>query len=472
MRRAYGIDTLTSAGDNGAGQTIVIVDSYGSPNIQSDLKQFDTAYGVPPPPSFTVDAPLGTVPFKSSDLTMIIWAEETTLDIEWAHAMAPGAGLVLLTSPVAQTRGVKGMPQFLQLEQYALDHHLGNVLSQSWGAPESTLLTPAGRSIISRFDSFFQQAASAGVTVLAASGDHGSAQGGGPNPTVQFPASSPWVTTVGGTSLQATVTGHYQSEVTWNSSVGASGGGVSQIESEPAYEQCLPAGDQTLLHGFRGLPDVAMNADWNTSVPIFLSLPGATGSYWLVGGTSEGSPVWAGIVADLNQRAGAPLGFLNPLLYRLGCSGGLAGLMHDITVGTNAWGGVPGYVATPGWDPVTGWGTPGSPLGLLRRRGLRFRGRNVRRFDGVGDRDCCGKKLQGNLVRSHAFCRRKVSNDYPVAVNDHPRTLAVREDRLLPHVDAWLCDLFSADRIEATAAQIVEEDPKGTGKIQRSLGPG
>ncbi|MHB1711903.1 MAG: S53 family peptidase, partial [Acidimicrobiales bacterium] len=210
----------------------------------------------------------------------------------------------------------------------------------------------------------FQRAASAGVTVLAASGDHGSAQGGGPTPTVQFPASSPWVTSVGGTTLSATVTGKYQGEVAWNSAAGASGGGVSQIEGEPAYQRCLPAGGQTLLHGFRGVPDVAMNADWNTPVPIYMSLPGSIGGYVTVGGTSEGSPVWAGIAADLDQLAGRSLGFLNPLLYRSGCAGGLANVMHDITVGTNAWGGVPGYVATPGWDPVTGWGSPLSPASL------------------------------------------------------------------------------------------------------------
>ncbi|MDA8341102.1 MAG: hypothetical protein M0007_02590, partial [Actinomycetota bacterium] len=119
LRTAYGVAALTSAGDTGAGQTIVIVDSFGSPDIRSDLQRFDAAHGLPPPPSFTVDAPLGTVPFDGSSLPMIVWAEETSLDVEWAHAMAPGAGLVLLTSPVAETGGTTGLPQFLQLEQYA-----------------------------------------------------------------------------------------------------------------------------------------------------------------------------------------------------------------------------------------------------------------------------------------------------------------------------------------------------------------
>ena len=358
LRTAYGVNALTSAGDTGTGQTIVIVDSFGSPDIRSDLQRFDADYGLPSPPSFTIDAPLGTVPFDASSFPMIVWAEETSLDVEWAHAMAPGAGLVLLTSPVAETGGTTGLPQFLQLEQYALAHHLGDVLTQSWGSPENTLTTPAGRQLIAQFDALYRQAAADGVTVLAASGDHGSAQGGGPAPSVQFPASSPWVTAVGGTSLQATVTGQYQSEVAWDDTSGATGGGVSQIEPEPSYQQCLPAGDQTLLHGNRGLPDVAFNADWSTPVPIVMDLPGSLHGIFLVGGTSEGSPAWAGIVADLDQRAGAPLGFLNPLLYRLGCAGGLSAIMHDVTAGTNTWNGVPGFTAGPGWDPVTGWGSP------------------------------------------------------------------------------------------------------------------
>ena len=358
LRTAYGVNALTSAGDTGVGQTIVIIDSFGSPDIRSDLQQFDTAYGLPPPPSFTIDAPLGTVPFDASNFSMIVWAEETSLDVEWAHAMAPGAGLVLLTSPVAETGGTTGLPQFLQLEQYALANHLGDILTQSWGSPENTLVSTAGRQLISQFDALYQQAAAAGITVLAASGDHGSAQGGGPAPSVQFPASSPWVTAVGGTSLQATVTGQYRSEVAWDDASGATGGGVSQLEPEPAYQQCLPAADQSLLHGNRGLPDVALNADWTTPVPIVMNLPGSLHGFFLVGGTSEGSPAWAGIVADLDQRAGTPLGFLNPLLYRLGCSGGLAGIMHDVTTGTNTWNGVPGFSAGPGWDPVTGWGSP------------------------------------------------------------------------------------------------------------------
>jgi subtilase family serine protease len=132
------VTDLLQIGYTGAGQTIVIIDSYGSPTIASDLHTFDAAYGLPDPPSFQVIAPLGTVPFDSTDPVQLGWAGETTLDVEWAHAIAPGANIVLLTSPVAETQGVPGMPQFLELEQYALDHKLGKIISQSWGRQKMT----------------------------------------------------------------------------------------------------------------------------------------------------------------------------------------------------------------------------------------------------------------------------------------------------------------------------------------------
>jgi len=104
-------------------------------------------------------APLGTVPFDPSDSDQVGWASETTLDVEWAHALAPGAGIVLLTSPVSETEGVQGLPEFLQLEQYALDHHLGKIISQSWGATENTLFDPAGLRVMADFERFYLRAA-------------------------------------------------------------------------------------------------------------------------------------------------------------------------------------------------------------------------------------------------------------------------------------------------------------------------
>ncbi len=367
MRRAYGVAPLITAGLGGRGQTIIIIDSFGSPTIHHDLEVFDKGYGLPDPPSFKILAPLGTVPFdpqKNPD--QINWALETTLDVEWAHSMAPKANIVLMTSPVDETEGVQGLPEFLFLEQYALSHHLGKIISQSWGATENTLFSGSGKFVIDQFEEFYQKAAQQNVTIFASSGDSGSANvdvNGNyyPFPTVIYPASSPFVTAVGGTSLFANTNGYYQHEIVWDNSIGATGGGISQIFKEPEYqENNLPKSDQALLHGHRGLPDIAYNADPDTSILVYLSIPvsSITPGFYAIGGTSEGSPQWAGIIADANQTAGRPLGFLNTALYKLGNSNDAGESFHDIRVGNNSFAHIPGYNATLGWDLSTGWGTP------------------------------------------------------------------------------------------------------------------
>lgn len=364
IRKAYGVKAILDAGYTGVGETIIIIDSFGSPTIAHDLKTFDEGYGLPDPPSLTVLAPLGTVPFDPSNSDQVGWAAETTLDVEWAHAMAPSARIVLLTSPVSETEGIQGMPEFLFLERYALNHNLGKIISQSWGATENTLFTAAGQKVFADFETFYQHAVQQNVTVLASSGDSGSSNVEinlttyYPFPTVIFPASSPLVTAVGGTSLYATEAGNYQFEIAW---IGG-GGGVSQRFSEPPYQNLLPASVQQILDNHRGLPDIAYNADPRTAILIYLSFLGANAAgYYFIGGTSEGSPQWAGIIADANQLAGHPLGFLNPKLYSLGASALQSQFFHDITFGSNAFNGfngVPGYSATVGWDFDTGWGTP------------------------------------------------------------------------------------------------------------------
>jgi subtilase family serine protease len=363
IRTAYGVDSLLRAGNDGAGQSIVIIDSFGSPTLAQDVAAFDAAYGLPDPPSLRVLAPLGTVPFDPNNADMTGWAGETTLDVEWAHAMAPAANIVVLTSPVSETEGVQGMPEFLALERYALDHQLGQIISQSFGATENTLFSPAGRQVFDGFERLYASAAARRVTVLASTGDSGSANvdlAGNvyPFPTVIFPASSPLVTAVGGTSLYADTDGNYQNETVWNDAqgIGATGGGISQVFGEPLYQRLLPRTTQKLLAGHRGIPDVAWNADPTTPILIYLSFlgPDAEGFY-AIGGTSEGAPQWAGLVADLNTLLRRPIGFLNPYLYVLGPTGRF---FHDITVGDNAFAGVPGYSAAPGWDVATGWGTP------------------------------------------------------------------------------------------------------------------
>jgi subtilase family serine protease len=360
IRHAYGVDQLINRGDDGAGQTIVIFDSYGSPTIAADLASFDAGYGLPAPPSFKILSPLGTVPYNPTAIPdQVGWAAETTLDVEWSHAMAPDASIVLMTSPVDETEGVQGMPQFNELENYALDHHVGDVWSQSWGATENTLFTPAGEQVYRDFEDTYARADASGVSVFASTGDAGTAnvETDGttvyPFPTVNFPASSPLITAVGGTSLTADTSGDYQSETVWPDG----GGGISQKFSEPLYQRLtLPGSDQSELGGMRGIPDISWNADPGTPILIYLSFFGASeAGYYSIGGTSEGSPDWAGLAADLDQFSGHRLGLLNPYLYALGAVG--VGF-HDITVGNNGQDGVPGYNATPGWDAASGWGTP------------------------------------------------------------------------------------------------------------------
>jgi subtilase family serine protease len=369
MRRAYNVAPLVNAGYGGKGQTIVIIDSFGSPTIQADLHTFDQGYGLPDP-KLTILSPLGTVPFDPSNSDMVGWAFETTLDVEWSHAMAPDANIVLMTSPIDETEGVQGMPQFLYLEKYALDHHLGKIISQSWGATENTLFTPAGEQVFDQFNSFYKHAAQENVTVFASTGDSGSSNvelDGTtiyPFPTVGYPASSPWVTAVGGTSLYADTNGRYESETVWDEvakMAGAGGGGISQVFSEPDYQRAnLPKSDQELLGGHRGIPDISYNADPLTAILVYISIPvpSIPPGFYTIGGTSEGSPQWAGIIADADQLAGRPLGFLNDALYQIGNSSDASESFHDITVGNNGYNGVPGYNATPGWDAASGWGTP------------------------------------------------------------------------------------------------------------------
>src|SRR5204863_9721316 len=123
-------------------------------------------FGLPEPSSFKVLAPFGSVPFDINNSDQTGWAEETTLDVEWAHALAPDARIVLLTSPVSETEGVQGLPEFLRLEKYAMDNHLGKIISQSWGATEETLFSDAGRKVVKQFNDFYKKAGENDVSIF------------------------------------------------------------------------------------------------------------------------------------------------------------------------------------------------------------------------------------------------------------------------------------------------------------------
>lgn len=374
IRAAYGMPTLYAKHDNGAGQTIVIVDCYGSPTIKQDLATFDSAttgYDLPAPPSFNIIAPAGAIPsYNPSNSEMVGWATETTLDVEWAHTMAPGAKILLVETPVDETIGTAGFTQIVRAENYVVQHKLGNVISQSFGAPERTFPSHAS---INALRSAYVAAASAGVTVLAAAGDDGAS--GEANvagtyyfkaPVVLWPASDPLVTAVGGTQLHLNAAGARTApDNVWNDTTllghpAAGGGGVSSVFSRPAY-QAKVAG---VVGDARGIPDISLNASISGCVLIYTSFKGQSAGWHPIGGTSEASPLFAGIVAIADQVAGHGLGSINPTLYKLG-----SGSLTDITKGNNTVsfteGGkkytVTGYDAATGYDLSSGLGTVNGP---------------------------------------------------------------------------------------------------------------
>lgn len=361
LRAAYGLTSLYTSGKRGQGQTVVIIDSFGSPRLQQDVATFDQQFNLPAVKLQTL-SPLGTVPFDPGNSEMQGWQIETTLDVEMVHAIAPEASIVVLTSPVDETEGVAGLPQFRQLEQYAVDHHLGSIISQSWAASEVSLSDAAGQAEIAQWQTFYQQATTQdGMTFFGSTGDHGATDytdatlsALSATPTISFPSGSPWVTAVGGTSLQNN--GGPYSEIVWNHG-GASGGGISRFFPTPAFQQALPQSDQQLLAGKRGVPDVSAAADPYANLAIYYN-----GRWALAGGASASAPLWAGVMAIADQVAGRPLGYINPALYKIAASAQYTSAFRDVTSGDNSFFNgtinVQGYQATPGWDPATGLGSP------------------------------------------------------------------------------------------------------------------
>ncbi|TME13511.1 MAG: protease [Chloroflexi bacterium] len=362
FRVAYGVEALTEKGFTGKGQTVVDIVSFGSPTLQQDMDVFDKQFGLPPI-NIQIINPLGTKPFDPTNKDMVGWAGETTLDVQIIHAIAPDAGIVVLTSPVSETEGIIGLPEFLQLEQYALDHHLGSIISQSWGASEVTLKDAAGRKEVQKWDAFFQKAtAQQGITFFSSSGDNGATDYSNlratklsPTPTTSFPADDPWVTSVGGTTMIRN--GSRIEEMVWNSNGGASGGGFSDFFATPSFQKTLPSSVQSELQNRRGVPDIAGDADPLTGLAFYQD-----GAWMLTGGTSASAPLWAALIAVANQMAGHSLGFINPALYKMAMTSHYAQDFRDITVGNNDVNykgvSVQGYPAVQGWDPVTGLGTP------------------------------------------------------------------------------------------------------------------
>ncbi|MFZ0189022.1 MAG: S53 family peptidase [Streptosporangiaceae bacterium] len=386
LQTAYNEQPLFNSGITGAGQTIVIVDSFGSPTIKADLAVFDATFNLPAPPSFKIIQPAGAVPpFDPTDANGDVgWAGETTLDVEWSHAMAPGANILLVETPVDETEGTAGFPQIVKAENYVINHHLGQVISQSFGATEGTF--PSAASIQGLRSAYFN-AARNHVTVLAATGDAGATDDSNvagtllyTHPAVDWPSTDPLVTAVGGTLLSLLSTGQRtQADRVWNTSTNygfnnaffgvpgplasAGSGGKSAVFARPSYQD----GVADVTGNQRGVPDISMSAACDGSVNFYGSFPGEPAGWGLVCGTSEASPLFAGIVALADQVAGHSLGLINPALYAL--SAAHAPGLVDVTAGNNTVSflqptlvTVKGFQAGPGYDLASGVGTVNAAL--------------------------------------------------------------------------------------------------------------
>ena len=313
VRDAYGISSLINAGNTGAGQKIGIVVAYGSSTIQKDLDKFCSTFGIP---STTVQIayPAGTP--RQSDSG---WAMETTLDVEWAHATAPSATIVLEVVPTA------ALNSLLSGVTAAVNAGASQV-SMSWGSSE-----------FSGEKSFDYVFLTSGVSFFCASGDSGAG--------TSWPAASPYVTGVGGTTLNHNASTGTYSEVAWS----GSGGGKSAYESRPSFQNgWQPASG-------RGIPDVSFVANPNTGVSICYT-SGGKQVWTVVGGTSAGSPQWAGITALVNSHRKAvgksPISRITTALYAAASSAYSADF-YDVTSGNDG-----GYNAGLKYDFVTGLGSP------------------------------------------------------------------------------------------------------------------
>ena len=426
IQSAYNVGPLHKAGWNGKGVTIAIVDSYGSDTMAHDLHVFDQAFGLQSMcgeegvtcqagmPKFSQLAINGSPDTKGQPGNgthledKAAWALEVALDVETSHAMAPMANILLVHSNNAETLGVQGFPNMMKAEDYVVSNHLAQVISQSFASSEDAF--GSYKSLLNlRYA--FQNAAANGVTVLGSSGDDGSTNftkspvhsGGSliPFPAVEWPASDPLVTGVGGTYLctdplatagqprtalpipglggkcgSSTFNAAGAAEVAWT----FSGGGFSHVFSRPDYQGgTLPAGSTAIPSSARGVPDIALQASAGSGALVYLSLPpdgndsniSQTGWYD-IGGTSLSCPQWAGLVAIADQLNKAKygqtgLGLINPALYKLASQPAkysadffdvahtaIAGVANDNQEDPS----IPGYPATQGWDPVTGLGTP------------------------------------------------------------------------------------------------------------------
>jgi subtilase family serine protease len=375
FRVAYGIQPLLDRGITGRGVTVILPEEAETApaqppavtDIRQDVADFDSRFGLPPARIQIITTLAG-----SSASPWLAGLEEVE-DTELVHAVAPGATIrELLVDPADVSTPAKFAATFATYVRIAADS--GAVISQSGIGQDFNVGEDSWTSAeVATMNSALEYAAARHVTVVVASGDYGVIGNGSSTPVkeVNLPASDPLVLGVGGTSLTANpVTGAYISETAWNNytppglpppgghSFG-SGGGFSHLFARPAYQDGVPG-----IGATRGVPDVAGDASSSTGLALALGAPG--GGYELIGagGTSAGAPFWAGLIALADQEAGHPLGFVNPAIYRIARGPLYHQAFHDVVTGNNTVVftsprvTITGYQAGPGWDPVTGWGTP------------------------------------------------------------------------------------------------------------------
>lgn len=358
VQTAYNSTGLLSGGTTGSGITIGVVDNYDSAEPQSqlalDLSDFDAEFGLGSPPlNFVYPVPtsvdLNTTPSSQ-------WGVEEALDLQWSHAMAPGASIDMTFAPNPSVG-------LYEAVDWLVAHQSVNIITMSWGEPDvgvfNAYSTPCNSACNASTDGSYgilgpvlSAAASEGITVFAASGDCGAADGTSGVAT-NYPASDPSVTGVGGTDLMVTPSGAYDSETAWSgnstgagspgcTNQGGSGGGYAPFPKP--WWQAGEGVSASISH--RGVPDVS--ADAANPVVVYYHTTAIS-----VGGTSLSSPLWAGFTALADQLGHTSLGSLNPQLYSLLRSSSYREVIHDITSGNNG-----AYSAVPGWDPVTGIGSP------------------------------------------------------------------------------------------------------------------
>jgi subtilase family serine protease len=372
IQAAYGYSSLLASGVKGDGRTIAIIDAFSNPYVAHDLQIEDQLFGLPAPPSYSAIAPQGVPAFNPNNNDQIGWAEEITLDVIWAHVMAPGAKIILVEAKSNNDTDL------LAATKYAVDNNIADVISQSFGEAESCV----DPGLLSQEHTLFEQAVKKGITLFASSGDSGAAQFNcsfsGAILSAASPASDPNVTGVGGTTLNAaTESGAYVGETAWTEplfgclppavdpgDVNCSGGGFSTIYGRPSWQKVDVGGD----HRGRGVPDVAYDAGVNGGVITHCGVCNLTVGFgtdapifFIFGGTSAGSPQWAALTADADQLAGHRLGNINPVLYQISRSKQkYSSDLHDVASGNNDVVELDGkgFNAGTGWDPVTGLGSP------------------------------------------------------------------------------------------------------------------